>query len=174
MPRKCSACINPVRPEIDRALLAGTSLREISRQVALSKDSIARHRPHVERVLVQARKGNEARHADALSQRLEELSARARRLADTAEARKDTRDSLLALREMSRLIEIEARIAGRIEGTRLEVSLTNIKVDLLTDEQSELSAGVRKSEKVSLRYPIMPIANGIGGGLIRVDRGQLG
>lgn len=36
---------------------------------------------------------------------------------------------------MSRLIEIEARIAGSIEGTRLEVSLTNIKIDLLTDEQ---------------------------------------
>lgn len=135
MPRKCSACINPSRAEIDRALLAGASLRGISRQVALSKDAIARHRPHVDMVLVKAREATEARHCDALSSRLEELSSRARRLADAAEARKDTRDSLLALREMSRLIEIEARIAGRIEGTRVEVSLTNIKIDLLTDEQ---------------------------------------
>lgn len=38
----------------------------------------------------------------------------------------------------------------------------------------ELSAGVRKSEKVTLRYPIMPIADGIGSRLIHVDCGQLG
>ena len=41
-------------------------------------------------------------------------------------------------------------------------------------ELRELSARVRKSEKVSLYYPIMPIAHGIGSRLIHVDRGQLG
>jgi len=40
--------------------------------------------------------------------------------------------------------------------------------------ECELSAGVRKSEKVTLRYPIMPIADGIGSRLIHVDCGQLG
>jgi len=39
--------------------------------------------------------------------------------------------------------------------------------------QRELSAGVRKSEKVLLCYPIMPIADGIGSRLI-VNRGHLG
>jgi hypothetical protein len=38
----------------------------------------------------------------------------------------------------------------------------------------ELSAGVRKSEKASLCHPIMPIANGIGSGLIHIDHSQLG
>jgi hypothetical protein len=41
-------------------------------------------------------------------------------------------------------------------------------------ELCELSTGVRKSEKVSLCYPIMPIADGIDGRLMHVDRGQLG
>jgi hypothetical protein len=86
---------------------------------------------------MKAREATESRQADALSLRLEELSGRARRLADVAEASNNTRDSLLALREMSRLIEIEARIAGRIEGTKVEVNLNNIKIDLLTDEQIE-------------------------------------
>jgi hypothetical protein len=31
------------------------------------------------------------------------------------------------------------------------------------EQQGELSAGVRKSEKVSLRDPIMPIDDGFGG-----------
>jgi hypothetical protein len=117
--------------------LAGSSLRQVSRQVALSKDSIARHRPHVESALVEARTASEARLADALSSRLDELSSRARRLADAAEASGNTRESLLALREMSRLIEIEAKIAGRIDGTKVDINLRTVNIDTLSDVDLE-------------------------------------
>jgi len=46
--------------------------------------------------------------------------------------------------------------------------------EIISRLNRELSAGVRKSEKVTLRYPIMPIADGIGSRLIHVDCGQLG
>ena len=46
--------------------------------------------------------------------------------------------------------------------------------EIISRLNRELSAGVRKSEKVTLRYPIMPIADGIGSRLIHVDCGPVG
>lgn len=37
----------------------------------------------------------------------------------------------------------------------------------------ELSVGVRRLETVALRHPIMPVGNGFGGRVVRVNGGQL-
>ncbi len=37
----------------------------------------------------------------------------------------------------------------------------------------ELSAGVRKSETVALRNPVMPVGNGFGGRIVGINSGQL-
>jgi hypothetical protein len=57
---------------------------------------------------------------------------------------------------------------------KLEALIGPDAIDRVVEMLGELSAGVRKSEKVTLRYPIMPIADGIGSRLIHVDCGQLG
>jgi hypothetical protein len=130
MPRQCTACINPNRAEVDHALLAGTPLRQIARHVSLSKDAVARHRTHVDSLLIQARKAKEANGADSLSLKLAELSQRARRLADAAEQNGDMRAGLMGVREMDRILEIEGKIAGRIESSKVEVNLNSIKIEL--------------------------------------------
>ena len=40
-------------------------------------------------------------------------------------------------RPIFRILEIEAKIAGRIESNKVEVNLNSIKIDLVTDEQIE-------------------------------------
>jgi hypothetical protein len=44
MPRVCTICTHPARAAIDGGLVAGQSLREISREYALSKSAVDRHK----------------------------------------------------------------------------------------------------------------------------------
>jgi hypothetical protein len=112
-------------------------LRQIARHVSLSKDAVARHRTHIDSLLIRARKARKANDTDSLSLKLAELSQRARRLADAAERNGDMRAGLMGVRELGRILEIEAKLAGRIESSKVEVNLNSIKVDLVTDEQIE-------------------------------------
>src|SRR5207253_11479107 len=41
-------------------------------------------------------------------------------------------------------------------------------------ELRELSVGVRKSETVALRHPVMPVGNGFGGRVVGINSRQLG
>ena len=47
MPRTCTICSHAQRLEIERAIVAGTSLRTISGQFGPSKTAVLRHRSHV-------------------------------------------------------------------------------------------------------------------------------
>jgi hypothetical protein len=47
------------------------------------------------------------------------------------------RDGLMGVRELGRILEIEAELAGRIESSKFDVNLDSIKIDLVTDEQIE-------------------------------------
>jgi hypothetical protein len=66
MPQTCTACRHPNRPDIDGAILRGESLRDIARQSRLSKDAVARHKPHVLKTLVKAHDAQEVARADSL------------------------------------------------------------------------------------------------------------
>lgn len=45
---------------------------------------------------------------------------------------------------------------------------------LVYHELRELSASVRRSQTVVLAYPVVPVSNGFGGGIVGVDGSQLG
>jgi ABC-type transporter Mla subunit MlaD len=47
MPRNCTICRHPQRNEIEAAVQAGASYRDVGRRYSLSKDAICRHRRHV-------------------------------------------------------------------------------------------------------------------------------
>jgi len=52
MPRTCTTCTHPHRDEIDRRLLDGASLRNITKQFSLSSASLFRHNKHISKVLI--------------------------------------------------------------------------------------------------------------------------
>ena len=47
MLRTCTDCGHPNRDGIDKALLSGTSIRDIARQYGLGCNAVDRHRSHI-------------------------------------------------------------------------------------------------------------------------------
>lgn len=129
MSRTCTACTHPDRSEIDRALLAGAPLRRIADRVSLSATSLFRHRTHIETALAEATAASSAQVATGLAQKLAELSTRARRLSDAAEKGGDLWTALGGVRELARILEIEARVAGQIQETQVNIDLTGFKLE---------------------------------------------
>jgi hypothetical protein len=118
MPRICSICVHSKRPEIDRRLLAGEPVRAIVRAIAghvpISKTSLQRHQQHVSEAISKSQEAVEIAHGDTLASELQQLASEARRLQAKAEADGDTRTAIAALRELTRLIELRARVAGEL------------------------------------------------------------
>jgi hypothetical protein len=137
----CLACRHVRRREIDEALLAGEPLRSIAKRVSLSAAAIFRHKSHVAERLMTAHKQQEAREAMSLSQRLAELADFARRLAQEAARDGDKRTALQGCRELARLLEFEARMAGELPaGPHVQVNVANLTttdLNALSLEQRE-------------------------------------
>lgn len=68
MPRVCTICTHPSRADIDRALVADDSLRDIARQFGVSRSALERHKAaHLPQSLL------EAVHAEELSDAIDVL-----------------------------------------------------------------------------------------------------
>ena len=87
MARSCSVCSHPERAQIDGALIEGGSYRDIARQWRVSKDAVARHKPHIETAVAKAQEAREIRETSNLASRLAELTETAQRLLRNAEGR---------------------------------------------------------------------------------------
>ena len=116
MPRTCTVCAHPERAEIDRALLSGEPLRNIAERVSLSATSLFRHKAHVSETLAKSHEATEVSRADALLGQLKHLTEDARRIQKKAEAVNDYRAALAGVRELTRLVELAARLSGDLAG----------------------------------------------------------
>src|SRR5919198_1275088 len=117
MPRTCKCCSHPRRAELDRELVANQRpYRVIAHDFAVSRDSVFRHqRDHLPKLLVQAEGAKEIAQADDLLAQLKGLNAKARELAAKAEAAGDYRTALMAIRELTRLLELTAKLTGELD-----------------------------------------------------------
>jgi hypothetical protein len=98
MPRTCTVCTHEDRADIDSALLAGASLRDIARRVSLSKDAVARHkRDHLPTSLLVAQEVEEIAHADSLLDQIRGYQRRVDTITAKAEAGGDYRTALSGL-----------------------------------------------------------------------------
>jgi hypothetical protein len=114
--RPCSVCVAPApdRARIEEELIAGKGFRAISRQSRQSRDSIRRHAAaHLPQRLAHAEEAERVAGDDLLA-RLSEIEAEARRLGQKAESTGDLRAALQAVRELTRLCELVARLRGEI------------------------------------------------------------
>ncbi len=100
MPRTCLACKSPERKEIDKAIVAGEPLRDISRRVAISKDGLARHKDHVAQSIVKAGEKREERLGDSLLEGMKAIHSKGWELLGQLEAEGDRRGAIVALREV--------------------------------------------------------------------------
>jgi hypothetical protein len=130
MPRTCSVCNHIRRDEIDNALLAGEALRDIAGRVSIPKSALHRHKLHLSATLVKAKESEQVARADGLLDQLIELTNEARRLKQKAEAKRDYRTALTAVRELVRIVEMIARINGELKDSQINV------INMKLDEQS--------------------------------------
>jgi hypothetical protein len=114
--RTCSACAHPARAEIDAALVAGTSFRNVSKQYGMSAAGAFRHRSeHLPARLALAPSAEDLAEADGLLAQLAECRATARRIGELAEAAEDYRAALAGVRELVRIVELQAKLAGELD-----------------------------------------------------------
>lgn len=156
----CTVCRHIDRAQIDRALLASEPLRNIAKRVSLSATALFRHKAHIEKRLVEDRERAEAAQDRDLSAELTKLAARANRLAEKAESDGDLRTALQGIRELSRLLELEARLAGQIGGAKVNVNIGALDVAALTrDQRSELK---ERLFEIDPRIPLSVVRRMIG------------
>ncbi len=108
MARKCSVCTHPDRDAIDRAIIKGTALATISRDYAVSEDSLARHRDngHIPISLKEDHQEKEVNRARDHYQEIRALLDKALSYMDRAEGNGDLRIAIQALREARATLEL--------------------------------------------------------------------
>ena len=128
MPRKCKICDHDRRQEITLALLHGESLRSIAQQFTVSRGVVARHLRHISDSVRRAQELMDLEHGKSILLQLRELGAQARDVGLSAERTGDRRTVLAALRETTRILELEARLTGELN-EKPEAKILNVNID---------------------------------------------
>jgi hypothetical protein len=128
MSRQCTICRHARREEIDASLLAGIPYRSVAQRAAVSPDAVFRHSRHLPGTLAASSKAAEVARADSLVEQLQRLKSDAQRLKEKAEQAGDHRTALAALRELCRIIEVEAELTGELD-KRPQTNVLNVHLD---------------------------------------------
>ena len=124
MPHTCTLCRHPERAVIEGELLAGQPLRNIAEQSGTSPQSLLRHRDHVPQHLAKAHEAEQVAAADDLLAKVQGLEVDARRIAKAAEDSADLRTALAGIRELTRIVELVAKMRGEFqEGSTVNVTV---------------------------------------------------
>jgi hypothetical protein len=115
MPRTCLACSSPERASIEKALVAGEPLRNISKRVSISPAGLLRHKSHVAQAIVKASERRDERLGDNLLDEMRRVQRKAWELLAKTESEGDHRASIVALREVRECIESLGEMLARAE-----------------------------------------------------------
>lgn len=110
MPRTCTICRHPAVKEIEAAIVAGDPKRDIARRFDASKDAVSRHQAHARRAIVAAQTVEIIARGSDLVGEIAKLRDQAADLGAKAEATGDLRTALMSVRELTRLVELQARL----------------------------------------------------------------
>jgi hypothetical protein len=113
--RICTICANPSRADIDAALVAGGSLRDISGRFGLSRSAVHRHQEHVPRSLATAKEARQVAEARSLLGRIETLISDCRTIAQKAQRAREWHAAVRALGEVRSCLELLGQISGELK-----------------------------------------------------------
>jgi len=105
MPRTCLACSSPERAAIEKALVGGEPLRNISKRVSISPAGLLRHKSHVAQAIAKASERHEERLGDNLLDEMRRVQRKAWELLAKTESEGDHRGVIVALREVRECLE---------------------------------------------------------------------
>jgi len=116
MPQVCSVCRHSQLAAINKALVAGGSLRNIAEQYALSATAVHRHKEeHLPRLLTQAAEAEEIRQALDVLQQLKHINAAALTVLRDAKTAGDGELMLKAIDRVHRQVELQAKLLGDLD-----------------------------------------------------------
>jgi hypothetical protein len=116
MPRVCTVCEHPSREAIDRALVGDTSNRSLASLYDVSEAAVRRHKAnHLPAKLVMAEQAAEIAEADNLLSQVRDLQSRTLAILEAAEASKQHRTALSAIREARSNLELLAKLLGELD-----------------------------------------------------------
>ena len=116
MAQRCSICLHPERNAIDKAIIAGVTLRNIGSQYGMSEASVHRHKKaHLPKELALAHEAKEITSSDSIMGDLIDLKDRAERILETSERTGDLRTALLGIKELRNTIELLLKVSGELQ-----------------------------------------------------------
>lgn len=135
MPQTCSVCKHADRASIERALIAGQSLRSIAGQYSLSDSAVLRHKQaHLPAELAKATDAAEVAQADTLLDRLRQINAETAAILREVRSSepKDNEMALKAIARIEKQIELEGRLLGELQQPTVNVLIMPEWVGLRT------------------------------------------
>jgi len=124
--RTCTICHHQRRDAMDKLLLRGEQLKAVARRFSVSDDALGRHKKHMQVVMAKAASAqhNDAAYGNGLLAEVARIRADAERLQLESESRRDLRGALRAIHTRLTVIELEAKLTGRIDaGQKNELHL---------------------------------------------------
>ena len=125
MPRTCAICHHAQRREIDEALLASESLRNVAKRTGTSFTALHRHKKsHIPRKLAKAKEVQEIVESDSLLERLRQLNHETQ---DVLRAARDEGNHDLRLKAINRVekqLELEGKLLGELnDGASAQINV---------------------------------------------------
>jgi len=134
VPRACQTCQHADVAAIDRELVAGKSLRDLSALFRVSEDSLARHRDaHISPVVVRAQEAEDITRGLDVVKQLKAINGVTMQILHEARQQKNPDVALKAVDRVQKQIELQAKLLGDLD----ERPVVNIVV---TEEWLQLRA----------------------------------
>ena len=150
MPRTCTICGHKKRSAIEKAILAGEALRTVADRWSVSKTSLIRHKgDHLAAALVKANGAAEAAHGDDLLAKLESIESEARGILKDAKKAKDLRAAVMAIRELTRLVDLLARLRGELQNAPTTINIQVLAPVILNALEGFPEARLAVAERLS-------------------------
>ena len=137
MGRTCSICKSDKRALIDERIVAHVPMMTIASENGFGYGAIYRHSKHLGTEILKQYEACEMERNESLIDQVRQLVTRCQALADESRASKDRRSAILALREVSRNLELLAQMTGVLEGTRLNVQFNQVNVNAIGGESPD-------------------------------------
>ena len=158
MPRTCTVCTHTEALQINEALLAGRSLRDIAGHFGPTRSALSRHiQAHLSRAVVKAKEkvdGNAVQQAESMFERVENLNRETKEILDRVRTKSDRQSVDLALKAIARLesqIVLQARLTGKLNtgrGGRPSVSSASDNLNALSvHQQAQIEAAAMSDQQ---------------------------
>ena len=152
MPMTCTVCRHHDLEKINKALIAGDSIRDIARQFGINSSSADRHKKsHLPTLLVKAEEARRETCAEDLFTEIRRLQSKAEFIASRAEQEGDYRTALAGIRELVRIVELMAKLRGELqEQASINIVLNpqwiNIRTNILRSLEPYPEARIKLAE----------------------------